>query len=138
MQLQEKFIKTAKDYSSKIAIYDSAMDKEITYGKLLIASLMLAKKYSKYKGEHLGIMIPNSIASAASILATLMAGKVPVMINYSTGASENCRYAQEKCSFKNIITSKKLLETLEAEFVEGMVYIEDIFEKINLKHKLFS
>ncbi|MBS3740572.1 MAG: AMP-binding protein [Candidatus Cloacimonetes bacterium] len=138
MQLQEKFIKTAKDYSSKIAIYDSAMDKEITYGKLLIASLMLSKKFSKYKGEHLGIMIPNSIASAASILATLMAGKVPVMINYSTGASENCRYAQEKCSFKNIITSKKLLEKLEAEFVEGMVYIEDIFEKINLKHKLFS
>ncbi len=138
MQLHEEFIRIAKNNSNKIAIYDSAMDKEITYGKLLIVALMLSKKFSKCKGDHLGIMIPNSIASAASILATLMAGKVPVMINYSTGASKNCRYAQEKCSFQTIITSRKLLETLGAEFVEGMVYIEDIFEGINLKNKLFS
>ena len=138
MQLHEKFIKVAKSNSNKIAIYDSAMDREITYGKLLIASLMLSKKFDKYKGEHLGIMIPNSIGAAVSILATLMAGKVPVMINYSTGASENCRYAQEKCSFRPIITSKKLLEKLGAEFIDGMIYIEDIMDEINLKHKLFS
>lgn len=138
MQLQEKFINVVKSNSSRIAIYDSAMDKEISFGKLLIAALILAKKFNKYKGEHLGIMIPNTIGAAASILATLMAGKVPVMINYSTGASKNCRYAQEKCSFRPIITSKKLLETIGAEFTDGMIYIEDIMKKVNLKHKLFA
>ena len=65
-----------------------------------------------------------------------MSGKIPVMINYSTGARENSIYAQEKCSFKTIITSKKLLEKINCEHVQGMIYLEDIMSSITIVDKL--
>jgi len=81
-------------------------------------------------------MIPNSAGSILSILGIVSAGKVPVMINYSTGAAENSEYAQEKCGFKTIITSRALVEKIGCRIVPGMVFIEDIMEKVTTKDKL--
>ncbi len=53
------------------------------------------------------------------------------MINYSTGAEHNARYAQKKCDFKTIITSKALLEKIDCPYVDGMMYIEDIMAGIS-------
>ncbi len=89
MQLQQAFISVAKKYSKKIAIYDQATGKDITYDKMLIASFILAKKFSIYRGQFIGIMIPTSAGCMLSILGTLISGKIPVMINYSTGAANN-------------------------------------------------
>ncbi|MBN2017575.1 MAG: AMP-binding protein [Candidatus Cloacimonetes bacterium] len=136
MQLQQAFIATAKKYSKKIALYDQATEKDFTYDKLLIASLILSKKLSVYPEPHIGIMIPTSAGCMLSILASLIIGKIPVMINYSTGAANNCIYAQEKCSFKTIITSKKLMETLNIEFVPGMIFIEDILATLTTGDKI--
>ncbi len=136
MQLQEYFVESAKKYSSKIAIYDQATGKEITYDKMLIASLILAKKFKKYKGKYIGIMVPTSAGCMLSVLGSLVSGKIPVMINYSTGAYDNCIYAQEKCSFKTIITSKKLCAKINCEHLDGMVYLEDLMPSITLGDKL--
>ena len=74
-------------------------------------------------------MIPTSAGCALSILGTFMSGKTPVMINYSTGAANNALYAQKKCNFKTIITSKALLEKINCPVIDGMVFIEDIMER---------
>jgi len=136
MQLQQAFISTAKKFSKKIAIYDQATEKDITFDKMLIASLILTKKFSAYHGQYVGIMIPTSAGCMLSIISSLMCGKIPVMINYSTGAANNCVFAQEKCSFKTIITSKKLCEKLNIKFVPGMVYLEDIMASLTTGDKL--
>jgi len=136
MQLQQAFISTAKKFSKKIALYDQATEKDITFDKMLIASLILTKKFAAYPGQFIGIMIPTSAGCMLSIISSLMCGKIPVMINYSTGAANNCVYAQEKCSFKTIITSKKLCEKLNIEFVPGMVYLEDIMASLTTGDKL--
>lgn len=81
-------------------------------------------------------MIPTSVGSHLTTLGVVMAGKVPVMINYSTGASENCRYAQDKCGFKTIITSRALLERIRCELVPGMVFLEDMMAGISPGEKL--
>ena len=138
MQLQEYFVLSAKKYSSKIAMYDQATGKDIPYGRALIAALILSKKFHKYKGKYIGIMVPTSAGCMLSILGTLMAGKIPVMINYSTGAYDNCVYAQEKCSFVTIITSKKLCNKIKCEYLEGMVYLEELMLSITLSEKLLA
>ena len=81
MQLQEKFIIAAKEYSSRMAVYDQATGKDIPYERMLIASLILAKKFGKYKSRYIGIMVPTSAGCMLSILGALMSGKIPVMIN---------------------------------------------------------
>ncbi len=136
MQLQEIFLDIAKKNKDKIAVYDQATGKDITYGKMLIAALILAKRFKKYRGNYLGIMLPNSAGAIISVVAALLAKKIPVMINYSTGAHDNCIYAQEKCSFKKIITSKKLLLKINQKPVSGMIYLEEIMDSLGTVEKL--
>lgn len=136
LQLHHRFMQTAKRFGSKIAIYDKATNKEYTYGKMLIAALILKEHVGHIKNKYIGIMLPTSAGCMLSVIATLMNGKIPVMINYATGAIDNSRYAMEKCSFKTVITSKKLLEKLDLEPIDGMVMIEDILLKVTTMAKL--
>lgn len=130
MLLHQEFIKNARKFGSKPAIVDRFLDKNVSYEKALIASLILANKFRRYRDGFIGIMVPTSAGCMLSILGVLMAGKVPVMINYSTGAANNAEYAQRKCGFKTIIASRALLEKIGCRLVSGMVFIEDIMEGV--------
>ena len=130
MLLHQEFVKNAKKYGEKPAIIDRFLEKTVSYNKALIATLILANKLKKYRDGFIGIMIPTSAGCMLSVLGVLMAGKVPVMINYSTGAANNAEYAQRKCGFKTIIASRALLEKIGCRLVTGMVFIEDIMESI--------
>ncbi len=136
MLLHQHFVKIAKRYGNKLAFIDRTSDRRVTYTKALIASLILSDKFKKYEEGFLGIMIPTSAGCALSMLGTLMSGRTPVMINYSTGAVNNAVYAQKKCNFKTIVTSKALLEKINCPVVDGMVFIEDIMETISVGEKL--
>ena len=138
LPLHLMFISTAKKYSGKIAIADRNMRKNITYGRALIGALLLARKFRRYENGYLGIMIPNSSGSILAIIGALIAGKVPVMINYSTGAAENSEFAQQKCNFHTIITSRALLEKLECRLVPGMVFIEDLVASVTIFEKILA
>jgi acyl-[acyl-carrier-protein]-phospholipid O-acyltransferase/long-chain-fatty-acid--[acyl-carrier-protein] ligase len=134
--IHHEIIKTAKRLPNKTAVIDTATGQSYTYERLLIASLIVSSKVSKFRGANLGIMLPTSAGCLISLLGTLFAGKTPVMINYSTGARENCLYAQNKCSFKTIITSRKLVDRLGIEPVPGTIFVEDILEGVTMADKL--
>lgn len=136
MLLHQQFVRVAKKNEKKLAIIDKTLNRKLTYKKALIGALMLSKKFEKYEPGFLGIMLPNSAGAVLSILATLMNGRIPVMINYSTGAEMNSIYAQKKCAFKTIITSKALLEKINCPKVEGMVFLEDIMKSISILDKI--
>ena len=95
---------------------------------------ILARKFRKHRDGFIGVMIPNSAGSVLSILGIIMAGKVPVMINYSTGAADNAIYAQKKCGFRTIITSKALLDKIGCPKIKGMIFIEDIMKTIGISN----
>jgi len=126
----------AKKNSKKLAIIDKSTGKSVTYSKALIGALILRSKFKKYDKGFIGIMIPTSAGCALATVAALMSGRVPVMINYSTGAESNARYAQKKCRFKTIITSKALLEKINCPLIDGMVLIEDLMSGVTTFEKL--
>ena len=136
MILHQDFVKVAKKFSKKMAIIDRTRDSKVTYSKALIASLILSKKFQKYEEQYIGVMIPTSAGCFLTVIALLMTGKVPVMINYSTGAADNCVYAQNKVGFKTIITSQALLDKIGCPLVPGMICIEDIMKEITTLNKL--
>ncbi|MCK9627603.1 MAG: AMP-binding protein [Bacteroidales bacterium] len=136
MQLHQQFIHIANNFPDKLAVVDKTLNKKITYSKALIASLILCKKFKAYDKGFLGIMIPTSAGCALATLGALMSGRIPVMINYSTGAEANARYAQKKCKFSTIITSKALLEKIGCPKIEGMIFLEDIMAGIGLLDKV--
>jgi len=138
MLLHQKFIQTAKQQGSKYAFIDTSADRKVTYSKALIASLILAKKFERYEKGFIGIMLPTSAGCGLAFIGGLMSGRTPVMINYSTGAARNAEYAQKRCGFKTIITSRVFIEKIGCAFVEGMVFIEDIMSKITITEKLVA
>lgn len=136
MILHHQFVRTAKRQGDKLAIADRMLEKRVPYSKALIGSLILSKKIGKFKEGYIGIMIPTSAGSFLAVIGTLMAGKVPVMINYSTGAADNCVYAQNKIGFRTILTSRALLEKIGCRLVPGMICIEDVMDRITTADKL--
>lgn len=136
MLLHHQFIDIAKQFSKKLAINDFTTGRELTYSRALIACLILSRFFRKLDKGFIGIMIPTSAGCILAKVAILMSGRTPVMINYSTGAEQNAKYAQSKCDFTTIITSKALLEKIECPFIDGMIYIEDIMASITTSIKI--
>src|SRR3990172_10891915 len=120
MLLHYHFIQMAKKLGRKPVFIDCTSNKTVTYSKAFIASLILAEKFRKFDEGFTGLMIPTSAGCAFAFLGLLMSGRTPVMINYSTGAEKNARYAQRKCKFRTILTSRVLLEKIQCRPVEGM------------------
>jgi acyl-[acyl-carrier-protein]-phospholipid O-acyltransferase/long-chain-fatty-acid--[acyl-carrier-protein] ligase len=138
MLLHQQFVCMAKKHAGKLAIIDKTTGKNITYSRALIGALILSSKLKKYDEGFIGIMIPTSAGCALVTVGALMSGRIPVMINYSTGAEGNAKYAQKKCRFKTIITSRALLEKIECPVIAGMVLIEDIMESVTSGDKLLA
>jgi acyl-[acyl-carrier-protein]-phospholipid O-acyltransferase/long-chain-fatty-acid--[acyl-carrier-protein] ligase len=136
MQLHQRFIKIAKQYPKDIAVHDVSAGKNITYGQMLLAAIILSEKFKKFKEKNIGVMIPTSFGCCVTTLALLMANKTPVMINYSVGAIENLQYAQQKCNFLTTICTEKLIQKLNLTPVKGMINIEDIMSNINIFDKV--
>ncbi len=136
MLLHQQFVRMAKKYAKKPAIIDRTTEKTIPYSRALIGALILNSKFEEYEKGFIGIMIPTSAGCALANIGALMSGRIPVMINYSTGAESNAKYAQKKCNFKTIITSKALLEKINCPVIEGMVMIEDIMASVSSVDKL--
>jgi acyl-[acyl-carrier-protein]-phospholipid O-acyltransferase/long-chain-fatty-acid--[acyl-carrier-protein] ligase len=136
MLLHQEFVRNAKRLSKKMAIKDKTTKSDVTYGRALIGALILAKKFQKYEKGFIGIMIPTSAGCALATVGALMSGRVPVMINYSTGAEQNVKYAQDKCGFKTVIASRALLDKIGCPVMDGMVLIEDIMKGVTTGEKL--
>ena len=124
--LQHRFIDSARRSPKKVAFIDRTTGRDITFKQALLAGLILARRFRKLERGRIGIMLPTSGGGALAVLGAVMAGRTPVMINYSTGAKKNCRYAQHQCDFHTIITTRALLEKTGCPQLSDMLFIEDI------------
>jgi acyl-[acyl-carrier-protein]-phospholipid O-acyltransferase/long-chain-fatty-acid--[acyl-carrier-protein] ligase len=136
MTLVEAFIRTAKKYPNQLAIVDRLTGQRVTYKNALLRSTILARKLEKYDPGFIGVMIPNTAGVILAVVAATMTGRTPVMINYSSGAAQNCKEAQRRLGFKTIITSRALLAKIKCPEVEGMVFLEDIAASVSTIEKI--
>ena len=136
--LQHRFIDSVRKNPNKVAFNDRATDRVVSYKQALLGTLILARRFKELERGRIGIMMPTSSGGALAITGALFAGLTPVMINYSTGAEKNCRYAQQQCDFEVIITARALLEKTGCEQVPGMVFIEDIMASLTALEKTIA
>lgn len=108
----------------------------LSYRKLLIGATLLAKRIAKLDGKAVGIMLPASVAADTVLLASSIAGKLPVMLNWTTGPA-GLRHAADKLEIKCVITSRRFMDRLGVE-MDGveMFYLEDTREDISTFEKL--
>lgn len=82
-----------------------------------------------------GLMMPSSVGGALANIATLLAGKVPVNLNFTAGV-ESIDSAIRQCEIKTILTSKIFVKKAKLDQREEMVYLEDLSKKISLMEKI--
>jgi acyl-[acyl-carrier-protein]-phospholipid O-acyltransferase/long-chain-fatty-acid--[acyl-carrier-protein] ligase len=83
-----------------------------------------------------GLLLPPSVAGAAANIGALLAGKVPVNLNYtvSKAVMDSC-IAQ--CEIDTVITSRQFLEKLKLTQPQSSVFLEDLKQK-RTRGRVFS
>lgn len=146
-----QLVKTSKVYSKKGFFFKRPMviedinRKPMSYKDLLLRVYLLGKFFKKKAGhfEHVGLLLPNTIAAAATFLGLSAYERVPVMLNFSVGAKNMlsmCRTAQVKfviTSLTFIHTAKlePVIELLKSNGVE-IFYLETLAKKLGIISKL--
>lgn len=119
--------------------------KPITYGQLIMRSFILGKQIAQgtKPSEYVGFALPNMVSSIVTFFALQAYGRVPAMLNFSSGA-QNFIAACKVARLKTIYTSKRFIEGAKLQHLvelakqEGIkvFYLEEIREKITLLDKL--
>ncbi len=131
--LHLRFIRTARNRFFSFCAADST-GRTITYGGMLSASLALSAGLRALEGEYVGVMLPSTVACALVNISLLMAGKVPVNLNFTAG-DDSIAKAMRKCGIKKTITSRAFAEKAGLKESGAHVYLEDIVSGIGRLRK---
>jgi long-chain-fatty-acid--[acyl-carrier-protein] ligase len=136
--IQEVFLRKADELKRHTACMDG-ISGPLSYDKLKLGALVLSAKMREMPGDRIGVMLPSSCGAYLTILSVLMAGKVPVMINWTAGVKA-LDHTADLTGLKVVITSEKFLDKLEngdlGKIEECFQFLEEIRETITLKDKL--
>jgi len=137
-QLHTAFIRTARRHWSRLAVADST-GQTLTYGRLLTGALLLGRLIrARTTGQtHVGLLLPSSVGGAVANIATLMAGRVPVNLNFTTGA-EGMEAAKRAASITTVITSRRFLDKAGIAATPDMVFLEDLRDDISGLQRLLT
>jgi acyl-[acyl-carrier-protein]-phospholipid O-acyltransferase/long-chain-fatty-acid--[acyl-carrier-protein] ligase len=136
--LHVKFIEMAKHRWRSFCMADTT-GVELTYGKTLIGAILLARWLRNHcaKEPMVGVVLPASVGGALTNIAILLAGKVPVNLNFTSG-NEAMASAIDQCGIKTILTSRVFLAKANVENIDGMVFLEEIRKSFGTTEKLIA
>ena len=134
--LHLRFLKTARRRWFSFAMADST-GSTLTYGKALAASLALARWIGRRcpSERMVGVMLPASVGGVLANIAALLAGKVPVNLNFTAGR-DAIASAVEQCQIKTVLTSRVFLAKAKIETPEGACFLEDVMKAITPAQKI--
>jgi acyl-[acyl-carrier-protein]-phospholipid O-acyltransferase/long-chain-fatty-acid--[acyl-carrier-protein] ligase len=82
-----------------------------------------------------GIILPASAGGALANIAVLLAGKLPVNLNFTAG-EEMMHGAIRQCGINTVLTSRLFLSKAHLEEIPGMVFLEEIRKTFTPLEKL--
>ncbi|MCU0783683.1 MAG: AMP-binding protein [Verrucomicrobia bacterium] len=126
-------------------ILEDATQQKLTYRKLMVGADVLADALSGRVagGERVGVLLPNVNATPVVILALWRLGKVPAVLNFSSGIATMLTCAN-LAGLKHIVTSLAFLERAKLkadDFVKAgisLIYLEDVRAEITSSRKFFT
>lgn len=106
----------------------------MTYRRLLLGACLLGRAFARRteRSEPVGLLLPNTNAFAAAFFGLQAFGRVPALLNYSTGA-DSLLQALATAEIRTVVTSRRfielgklegLLEALKANAT--VLYLEDL------------
>ncbi len=132
----EAFLTACSRMGRQVALGDERTG-VLTWAELKLRVLLLARRFAEAPGTHVGVLLPASVASSTVTLAAIMAGKVPVFLNWTAG-KRSLLHACESTQLVSIYTSERFLDIVptELDFLEDrFVILEELSSSLSLKEK---
>jgi len=125
----EGFVRAAAAHPNEAIAVDD-LSGVVTYGRMLTGARLMAKRFARLHGDAVGLMLPASVAADTVFMALLMAGKLPVLLNWTTGPV-NLNHAANVMDLDHVITSQKFIDRIGVQ-IEGVeyFYLEDLRKDI--------
>jgi long-chain-fatty-acid--[acyl-carrier-protein] ligase len=140
MTITEAFLAQAQKNPDRVVIADQTSGLR-TYRDVITAIIVLKQKIEELPGQHIGIMLPASVGVCVLYLATLFAGKIPVMVNWTLG-KRNLLHSLNSVDVQHILTAHALITRIQSQGIElddigdRFVCLEDISKKITIWTKV--
>lgn len=138
-------LEARKMYGGNHVIVNDVTRKQLTYNQFIARCFMLGNKIAQdtQKGEYVGILLPNMISTSITFFAMQAFGRVPAMLNFSTGIKNLCS-ACETAQLKHVYTSRRFIEAAELQEAAAAMsakgvklhYLEDVGQSITGLDKL--
>src|SRR5262245_31967549 len=93
----------------------------ITYERLLTGALMMAERFKKIDAPNVGVLIPASVACDVVLFGLYLAGKLPVILNWTTGPA-NLAHAARLTKLTHVVTSRAFIDRTGVA-VEAVEYL---------------
>jgi long-chain-fatty-acid--[acyl-carrier-protein] ligase len=93
----------------------------LTYERMLTAALAMSRRFAALPSANVGLMMPASVACDIALMALHLAGKLPVVLNWTTGPG-NLAHAARITGLTHVITSRAFIDRTAIE-VEGVEYL---------------
>jgi acyl-[acyl-carrier-protein]-phospholipid O-acyltransferase/long-chain-fatty-acid--[acyl-carrier-protein] ligase len=115
----------------QIAITDGLDNTSLSRGKLLGVALALSRSLSRTCPERrIGIVLPAGKGGVVANLAVVLAGKIPVNLNF-TSARDSIESAREQAGLSTIITARILAKRLEDfPWTPQVIHLDEILPKV--------
>lgn len=139
--ISQQWVTTCKESKNKIVIKDT-LSVKLSGLSALTGTLLLAKKFKTLtQRKTIGLLLPTSANAMLANIATLVAGKSIVNLNYSAG-EKAMLHAINQADIDTIITSEKFLKKLSSDGIETQQLKEAVrfeyFEKTTQSFTLFK
>lgn len=142
--LFESIVNARAEFGKENECIEDITRKPLSYQKLIEASLALSRVFTRHTAEkeRVGLLLPNTNASAITLLALNAINRTSALLNYSAGV-EGMDAAIVAADIKTIISSKRFLKEGKLEhFPESFpqirwIFLEDLKKEISLVDKLW-
>jgi acyl-[acyl-carrier-protein]-phospholipid O-acyltransferase/long-chain-fatty-acid--[acyl-carrier-protein] ligase len=145
--LFQSLIEAKNIHGANHKIIEDIKREPLSYKRLILGSIVLGRKLSLItkKGEAVGLLMPNVVATIVTFFGLQAYLRVCALINFSTG-TQNVVIACITARLKIVCTSRVFVETAK---LQGMIkalednniqiiYLEDLKKQVNIFNKLHA
>ena len=137
--LDRAFVHTARLHPLQFFMADGKTPR-VSFASALVKTVFIARRLRRQVGDQpmIGMLIPPSAGGALPNYALMLAGRVPVNLNY-TASNEVIASSAQQCGIDVVITSRAFLDRFPSMIIPGRtLLLEEALAAPRLTEKLFA
>lgn len=135
--IAEAFLMAASLFDKHPAIGD-ARSGIVRWSDAKLRVVTLARHLSQLPASNIGILLPAAASTAIATMATILAGKVPVFLNWTAG-KRSLLHACETAQIETVLSAESFLDILptDLEFLEDrLLLLDHLARDLSIKDKI--